>query len=85
MKPAHDPDVPAPVGHRRPPKAWRTLRMLVLLCIVAVAMLFVGHRFGDRIGATLRQMWGDLTGGEEGKENYGCNFVIRTAIRRNTA
>lgn len=62
MKPGSDPTVPHPAGSPQPPKAWRTLRMLVLLVLVAAAMLFVGHRFGDRIGATLREMWADLTG-----------------------
>lgn len=62
MKPAPDPKVPPQAGHPAPPKAWRTFRTLLLLALVAAAMLFVGHHYGDRIGATLREMWTDLTG-----------------------
>ncbi|MBK8977113.1 MAG: efflux RND transporter periplasmic adaptor subunit [Planctomycetes bacterium] len=62
MNPASNSTVPAPTENRQPPKAWRTFRLLVLLLIVGGSMLFIGDRFGQRIGATLRQMWSDITG-----------------------
>ncbi|MCA8950452.1 MAG: efflux RND transporter periplasmic adaptor subunit [Planctomycetes bacterium] len=47
-----------------PPQAWRSLRFLAALAVTAVAMLFVGARYGDRIGAFFGELWRDATGAE---------------------
>ncbi|MBL8727188.1 MAG: efflux RND transporter periplasmic adaptor subunit [Planctomycetes bacterium] len=59
MSPVDDPQATA---SPHPPTAWRTFRRLVLLSLVGAVMLFVGHRYGDRIAATGGQIWNDVTG-----------------------
>lgn len=46
----------------RPPKAWRAFVLLLLLLVVGIVMLVVGRSYGDRIVATVKQMWQDITG-----------------------
>lgn len=55
-----DPD--AGEVQKRPPKAWRAFVVITVLLIVSVVMLLVGRKYGDRIAATMQQMWDDIAG-----------------------
>ncbi|HEB54172.1 MAG TPA: efflux RND transporter periplasmic adaptor subunit [bacterium] len=67
MNPDRDPNPAAdsPNPSRRPPKAWRILWVLLLLLVFGTAMLLVGRSFGDRISATVAEMWNDLAGTDD--------------------
>ncbi|MCA8969233.1 MAG: efflux RND transporter periplasmic adaptor subunit, partial [Planctomycetes bacterium] len=66
---------------RRPPKAGRTLVLILVLCVVGAALLFVGDRYGARIGAFFGEVRSDLFGGkavhekkDDGPAFYTCGM-----------
>ncbi|GAB4161911.1 MAG: hypothetical protein Fur0037_28390 [Planctomycetota bacterium] len=79
MNAPEEPMITAREG-QRPPRATRLLVTAVIFCAVALASLWIGHRFGDRIGETGRQMWAGIFGSkvedkhEENDTFYTCGM-----------